>query len=145
MPLTVLLFYTRLPEISPADFKAHMQDIYLPLIKTTFGCHQPTHIRVQFVERASSGAGDRLGAHTASKTRNPPDAPVVLVGQPADLGWDAMCEMTFQDELGLQQCLAIANGDEGQAIKEDEERFSVADQLRVVLMGQGGISVGAEA
>jgi hypothetical protein len=139
MPLTVLLFYTRLPELAFADFKEHMENVYLPLLKKTFGCHQPTQIRTQYVEVVSSGAGDRLGAATASKTRNPPDAPVVLVGSPSDLTWDAMCEMTFQDELQLQQCLAIANSEEGQPIKEDEERFSQPDQLRVVLMGQSSV------
>ena len=139
MPHTVLLFYTRLPELSSIQFKDHMETVYLPLLKKTMGCHQPSQIRVQYVERVSSGAGDRLGATTASKARNPPEAPVVLVGSPGDLNWDAMCEMTFQDELQLQQCLAIANSSEGQAVKEEEERFSQPDELRVVLMGQSAI------
>lgn len=45
---------------------------------------------------------------------------------------------TYTDTLRLhiQQTFAIANGPEGQRIKEDEEAFTDPDNIRVVLTGE---------
>lgn len=80
--------------------------------------------------------GDRLGATLASKARNNPDAPVLLVGYPKDLGWDAMVEMSFKDELHLMQGYATTNLTDGQRIRDLEEEFSVPDAMKVVLMNR---------
>lgn len=101
MPLSVLLFYTRRPDITPSQFQRYMEDIHVPLIKEVMGLHFPQIYSMRYVVRVESGAGDRLGAPIASRNRAHADTPVVLVGSPDDLGWDAMGEMIFRDEYVL--------------------------------------------
>lgn len=134
MSLAVLFFYKRRSDLSVNQFKAHMEDEYLPLLKTTMGEHYPQSITLRYVERIGSGAGDRFGATMSSKYRNPADAPVVLVGSPSDVAWDCMCEMVFRDDLQLQQAYALINSEAGQPVKEEEERFTDMEGMRVVLM-----------
>lgn len=38
--------------------------------------------------------------------------------------------------LHVQQALATANGPDGQSIREDEEAFTVPDNMKVVLAGE---------
>lgn len=135
MTVTVLIFYTRRPEVTPEDFQSHLEEIHLPIIKEVFDEHQPLTYTMHYVQRVKTGAGDRLGAVTSMTGRADPNDPVVLIGQPSDLGWDAMGKMTFRDELHIQQALAIMETG-GQRIKEDEDLFALVDLTKVVVVGQ---------
>jgi hypothetical protein len=134
MALTILMFYTRRPDFTPAQFREHMESKYLPIVKEVMGCQIPVMTTLRYVERCGSGFGDRLGATLASKYRNDENAPVLLVGYPKDLGWDAMVEMSFKDDLHLMQGYAATNSAEGQRIRDAEEEFTVPDAMKVVLM-----------
>ncbi|KAJ4357027.1 hypothetical protein N0V95_002833 [Ascochyta clinopodiicola] len=128
------MFYTRRPDFTPGEFREHMETKYLPIVKDVMGLHMPITTTLRYVERCSSGFGDRMGATLASKYKNTPDAPVLLVGYPKDLGWDAMVEMSFEDDLHLMQGYAATNSAEGQRIRDAEEEFTVPDAMKVVLM-----------
>ncbi|KAI4941653.1 hypothetical protein J4E91_010526 [Alternaria rosae] len=133
MTVSVLCFYSRRPEVTPEHFQWYMEETHLPLIKEVFEMHPPQSYRLRYVVRVKTGAGDRLGAVTSSRAKADPDAPVVLVGSPQDMDWDAVGEMVFRDELHIQQCLSIMNGPGGQRIKEDEETIAIPEKTRVVL------------
>lgn len=134
MPLSILLFFKRRSDFSPEQFKTHMEQKYLPLLKSIMVEHYPPTVTLRYVERVESGAGDRFGATMSLKSRNPPEAPVMLVGAPHELNWDCMCEMIYHDELQLQQSYALINSPAGQAVKEEEERFTEVEHMRIVLM-----------
>lgn len=138
MPISFLAFYTRDPTLTPEQFQSYMDNNHMPLIREVFGDQAPVSCTLRYPVRVKSGAGDRLGAPTSTQKKANPDAPVVLIGEPSDLEWDAMSELMFRDELHVQQCLAILNSPDGQRLKEDEERFTVPEKLRVVLMGNMG-------
>ncbi|USP75498.1 uncharacterized protein yc1106_02772 [Curvularia clavata] len=91
---------------------------------------------MHYVERVKTGLGDRLGAVTSMTGRAEPNDPVVLIGVPSSLEWDAMGKMIFRDELHLQQALAIMESGGGERIKEDEDLFALVDQTKVVVVGQ---------
>lgn len=91
---------------------------------------------LSYVERVKTGAGDRLGAVTSMTGRADPNDPVVVIGVPSELGWDAVGTMIFRDELHLQQALAIMETGGGERIKEDEDLFALVDKTKVVVMGQ---------
>ena len=139
MPISVLAFYTRRPDVAPEQFRSYMEEHHVPLLKTVFGAHLPLSYIVRYPVRVDSGAGDRLGAVTSSSKRAGPNDPVVLVGSPSDLKWDCMGEMVFRDELHVQQGMAAMNSPEGQRAKEDEEVFTVPEKLRVVLIGGSSV------
>jgi hypothetical protein len=134
MTISVLAFYTRRADITPEQFRSHMEENHVPLIKAAFGPHLPVSYTVRFPIRVSSGVGNRLGAVTSSTGRADPNGPVVLVGQPSDMEWDCMGEMVFRDELHVQQGMAAINSPQGQEAKEDEEVFTDPEKLRVVLV-----------
>ncbi|KAF1361564.1 hypothetical protein EJ07DRAFT_164586 [Lizonia empirigonia] len=140
MALTILVFYTRRPDFTPSEFREHMEKKFIPIVKDVMGPHVPETTTLRYVERCGSGFGDRLGATLASKHRNDSDAPVLLVGYPRDLGWDAMIEMSFKDDLHLMQGYAATNSAEGQRIRDAEEEFTVPDQLKAVLMDRAVVT-----
>ena len=139
MPLSVMVFYTRRPEFSPDKFKSYLEDIHLPMLKEIMGPHYPLTYTLRYVVRVRTGAGDRLGATTSTKKNAEPDAPVLLVGLPSELGWDCIGEMVFRDELHAQQGLATVNTPEAQRLKEDEDVFAMPNQLRAVLMSEAKV------
>lgn len=136
MVVSVIALYTRRSDVDPEDFKRYMEDKHLPLLKQVLGDHYPASFPRRYVQRVESGAGDRLGAQSASKKTSDPTGPVVLVGAPEDLGWDMWGELIFRDELHMQQCYAAMNSLEGQQVKDDEENFTVPHLLKVVLVGE---------
>ncbi|KAG9195393.1 hypothetical protein G6011_00514 [Alternaria panax] len=136
MPISFIYFYLRRPDVTPEHFRSYMEETHVPLIKEVFEMHPLQSLRLRYIVRVKTGAGDRLGAVTSSRGRADPDAPVVLIGSPKDVDWDAMGEMVFRDELHVQQCLAVMNGPGGQRIKEDEETIAITEKTRVILMGE---------
>jgi hypothetical protein len=136
MPITLVVFYKRHSDFTPEQFQSYMEDNHVPLLKKAFGPHWPVSYNLRYVTRVKTGAGDRLGATVSSTARASADAPVVLVGSPEDLGWDAIGEMVWRDELHLQQGLAMMDSPDGQRVKEDEEVFTITDELRAVLVGE---------
>ncbi len=134
MPISVLCVYLRRPEVTPEHFQSYMEKSHVPLIKEVFEVHPPQSFKLRYVVRVKTGAGDRMGAVTSSRARADPDAPVVLIGSPQDVDWDAIGEMVFRDELHLQQCLSVMNGPGGQRIKEDEETIAITEKTRVILL-----------
>ncbi|KAF3052383.1 hypothetical protein E8E11_011296 [Didymella keratinophila] len=136
MALTILMFYTRRPDFTPAHFREHMESKYLPIVKEVMGPHVPVVTTLRYIERCGGGFRDRLCATLASKYRNAENAPVLLVGYPKDLGWDAMVEMSFKDDLHLMQGYAATNSAEGQRIRDAEEEFTMPEAMKVVLMGR---------
>jgi hypothetical protein len=141
MPISVLVFYTRRPDVTPEKFRSYMEGHHVPLIKEIFESHMPLSYTIRYPARVDSGAGDRLGAVTSSRGRAEPDAPVVLVGSPTDVQWDCIGEMVFRDELHVQQGMAAMNSQDGQRAKEDEEIFTIPEKLRVVLLDESSILV----
>jgi hypothetical protein len=109
MTVSVIVLYTRRPDISPAEFKRYIEEVHMPIQKEVMGEYYPLSFPRKYLARIDSGAGDRLGAPSASRRHGDPTSPVVLVGSPDQLGWDMMGEMIFRDELHLQQCYATIN------------------------------------
>lgn len=135
MTVSAQLFYKRREDIAPEAFEKYMIEKHVPLVREVMAAQAPQTYTMRFVARVSTGHGDRLGATLSSRSRIAGDAPVVLVGTPADINWDAHGEMVFKDMLHLQQGLAMMETPGGQRIKEDEYNFTDPDALVVVLMG----------
>lgn len=113
-----------------------MESTHVPLVAEVMGAHYPITFTRRYVERVGSGAGDRLGAPAASRKNAEPTAPVLLVGSPSEHNWDMQGELTFRDELHLQQCFTLLNTETGQAVKDDEENFTIPNAFTVILIGE---------
>jgi hypothetical protein len=139
MVYSALVFCYRQPHLTPEEFRHHLLNIYVPLMKKLVGENGPEAVNFRFPARAGSGVGDRLGAFTMSKEKKAADAPVVLVGDSgdSDVQWDVIAEYRFSDELAFQQGWAMLNdGDISTQLVEEEAKFSVAEKMKVVLLGE---------
>jgi hypothetical protein len=116
---------------------------YVPLLLSIGGKTFPLKHTRNYVERVKSGAGTRAGVGPASEARAPSSAPVVLLGNANEVDWDFFSEMEFRDELHFQQFFAIINEQEAaDKLAEAEERFSVPEKLRIVVLGETCVTTG---
>jgi hypothetical protein len=139
MVFTALVFCYRQPHLTPDEFRHHLLDGYVPLMKKLLGAQGPSAVNFRFPARAGTGVGDRLGVFVMSKEKKSADAPVVLVGDSgdSDVQWDVIAEYVFPDELAFQQGWAMLNdGDVSVQLVEEEAKFSVVEKMKVVLLGE---------
>jgi hypothetical protein len=132
MPISVLAYYTRRPDFSPAEFRRYMEEVHIPILKDVMGVHYPTSYPRRYPLRTNSGLGKRLGVSSITDAATP----VVLVGLPEDFGWDMIGEFIFRDELHLQQGYATINSDDGQRVKDDEENFTIPHLFKVIVLDE---------
>ncbi|KAF2193116.1 hypothetical protein K469DRAFT_745488 [Zopfia rhizophila CBS 207.26] len=134
MVYSIILFCSRKPGISPAEFKDHWENKHVPLLKSVTGPHFPLAHTRRYISRSEGGAGTLVGLSAGDdRTANPP---AVLVGNPEEIDWDGFAELTFKDELHFRKFFAIVNEPDAAArIREDEEMFSDSNKLKVIVVG----------
>ncbi|PSN71308.1 hypothetical protein BS50DRAFT_280020 [Corynespora cassiicola Philippines] len=137
MTYSIVLFVSRKPGLSIAQFRHHWEEIHVPLLKSLTGNSFPLSHARNYVARVEDGAGERAGVRTASSKKADSTAPVVLVGNKEDVDWDGFATLTFRDELHFQQFFALVNQPEAaDKIQEDEEAFSDPAKFKVVVLGE---------
>ncbi|KAF2467316.1 uncharacterized protein BDR25DRAFT_305713 [Lindgomyces ingoldianus] len=135
MVYTIVLFVSRKPGFSIAQFKEHWEGKHIPLLKSIAGPSFPLSHTRNYVARVGGGAGTRAGVSPGVDATS--TSPVVLVGNVEAVDWDGYAELKFRDELHFQQFFALVNEPEAAAkIQEDEERFSDSEKFKVVVLGE---------
>ncbi|ORY18568.1 EthD domain-containing protein [Clohesyomyces aquaticus] len=135
MPYTIVLFVSRKPGLSTAQFKDHYENVHMAILKSVAGSTFPVSHTRKYVARVDSGAGIRAGVSPGPGATS--STPVVLVGDVKEVDWDAYAELTFRDALHFQQFFAVVNEPEAaEKIQEDEVKFSDADKFKVVVLGE---------
>jgi hypothetical protein len=127
MAFSFLLFITRKPTITPAEFKTHWDTKHVELLKSIAGDHFPiSHTR-------------RYIARPAEQNNAWPAA--VLVGSQEDFTYDGIAELVFWDEQAFRTFLAIVSAEEAAArIVTDEETFIVREKMKAVVMGETSVT-----
>jgi hypothetical protein len=126
MTATILLFITRKPTITPAEFKTHWDTKHVELLKSIAGENFPlTHTRHYIARQPENGSWPA----------------VILIGAQEDFSYDGIAELVFPDESALQTFFGIMSAPEAAArIAEDEETFSVREKMKMVVMGEKSVS-----
>lgn len=115
---TIAVFVTRKPGLSPAAFKDHYENKHIPLIQSLAGPIFPvSHIR----------------HYLARDPVDPEHPPIVVYGSPEGFDYDAIVEVTFENEAALQEFQKVMLSPE---VLEDEDSFTDRTRLRVVAMGE---------
>lgn len=115
MPYNVLGFVSRKPGITPAAFQAHYEETHMPLLKTMAGDLFPT-------------------THTRHYLKlNEDDSPMVLVGDKATLDYDAVAELSFDDQAAFQAYLGFVMAEK--KISADSDKFIDQTNMRLVVIG----------
>ncbi|OJD10604.1 hypothetical protein AJ78_08432 [Emergomyces pasteurianus Ep9510] len=102
---TAVIFVTRKPGISPAEFQDHWDNKHVPLLRRLTGPRFPlSHTR-----------------HYLKRDAAPPAyAITALVGDPTDITYDGFAVITFESEAAFQEFLPIMYHPE---VIEDEKKF----------------------
>ncbi|KAI1277405.1 EthD domain-containing protein [Xylaria sp. FL0933] len=133
MPYSVLIFAYRKPGTTPAQFKAHYEEIHIPLIRKLTGASFPlSHTRHYLRRNAQQQKAD------GNTARNPTTPAAVLMGTQAEFDYDAFAELTFEDEAAFRAFFALTQQHPENAAKiaADEELFLDTARMTVVVKGE---------
>lgn len=115
---TIVVFLTRKPGLSPAEFKDHYENKHVPLLHSLGGPTFPLSHTRHYLARDPS---------------NPEHPPIVVWGNPEGFDYDAFVEVTFESEAALREFQKVMVSPE---VLEDEDRFTDRTKLRAVVMGE---------
>lgn len=114
----------RKPTISPAQFREHYERVHIPLVREIAGPLFPlTHTR-KYISREKQ-----------IEKENPEYTAHVMAGEQADFAYDAIVEMTFEDQAGFYDfggCLAQPAV--AKQIRDDCEEFMDASKAPAVIL-----------
>lgn len=117
-PFTLVVFVTRKPGLSPAEFKDHYENKHVPLLQSLAGPTFPISHTRHYLARDSV---------------NPEHPPVFVYGDSEAFTYDAIVEVRFENQAGLQEFQKTMLSPE---VLEDEDRFTDRTKLRAVGMGK---------
>ncbi|KAL4961077.1 EthD domain-containing protein [Aspergillus stella-maris] len=123
MPFKALLYVTRKPGTTPAEFKTHYETVHVPLIKELAGDLFPLSHRRLYLARPSPGED---GSYPVA----------AVLGDQEDFTYDCITELTFSDEKAMQVFFAKRmEPSTKEVVEEDENKFLQADKLKLVVLG----------
>lgn len=124
MPFKILLKATRLPETSPSTFKSRLE-AHIELVKRLTGPDFPLSHRRSYIDRPTTPSSE--GTYPTT----------VLLGQQSDFSFDAIAELTFEDEAAFERFQAkVGEPEIARAIQEDEQGWSDRGKLGIVVLGE---------
>jgi hypothetical protein len=126
MSFRFLLFITRKPTLTPAEFQSHWDTKHVELLKSIAGDAFPlTHTR-HYIRRT---------AHDSSWPA------AVLVGTQEDFTYDGIAELVFPSEAAFQTFFSIVSAPEAAArIAADESTFIIREQMKAVVLGETSVT-----
>ncbi|KIX10706.1 uncharacterized protein Z518_01790 [Rhinocladiella mackenziei CBS 650.93] len=121
MTCRVLILVYRKPGMTPEDFKRHYETVHIPLVREIAGPTFPlSHVR-RYIRRTKQPDGTYSAA--------------LLSGVQGDFGFDAVSELTYEDEVAFRESFAAMNAPEAaKRISEDCAMFMDQSKAPVVLL-----------
>lgn len=135
MSYRILFLAYRKPGTTPAQFRTHYEQNHMTKIKAMTGQHFPLSHERRYIHRMSMDSAET--DNDRSSERNLKTPATVLSGTQADFDYDALVEMTFEDEEAFKTFYGILMEPENAKwIAEDEEKFmDRKKQPPVVVLG----------
>ncbi|KAJ4393994.1 hypothetical protein N0V93_003211 [Gnomoniopsis smithogilvyi] len=134
MSYQILYFAYRKPGTTPAQFRAHYEERHMTKIKQMTADNFPlSHVR-RYIHRTSI---DPSSTNPKASERNPYTPATVLSGTQTDFDYDAIVEMTFENEDAFKVfCGILQTPENAKWIAEDEGKFlDRQKQPPVVVLG----------
>ncbi|KAI1203689.1 EthD domain-containing protein [Nemania serpens] len=129
MPYSILLFAYRKPGVTPEQFKSHYDGTHMPLVRELAGAHFPLSHTRRYIHRSENQAD-------GNTARNSCTPATVIIGTQKDFDYDAVAELTFEDEAAFHTFYGIVEQPENAAkIAADEENFLDRSRLTAVVVG----------
>ena len=127
MSYRILLLAYRKPGTTPEEFKAHYEGTHMPLVRALAGEHYPLSHTRRYIHRAPGrGETERNAQYPAS----------IIMGTQADFDFDAISELTFEDQAAFQSFFDFMTQPENAAkLAADEELFLDRSKMPIVIVG----------
>jgi len=130
MSYRILLLVYRKPGTTPEEFKAHYEGIHVPLERALAGEYYPLSHTRRYIDRApgraDNGETERNAQYPAS----------IIMGTQADFDFDAISELTFEDQAAFQSFFDFMTQPENAAkLAADEELFLDRSKMPIAIVG----------
>ncbi|RFU34927.1 hypothetical protein B7463_g1415, partial [Scytalidium lignicola] len=118
MPYKILIFVSRKAGLSHSAFKNHYETSHIPLLQHFAGNLFPKHHKRYYLQFSADSQ------------------PTVLQGNKAFFDFDAVAEVSFNDEPGYKAFIDVLSTEEAsKTLVEDEEKFSGREKIKIVVIG----------
>ncbi|KAK3693147.1 EthD domain-containing protein [Podospora appendiculata] len=135
MVFTILIFSTRKPGTTPAEYRAAVEEVVLPFLKDLAGEHFPIKHERYYIQRVETPKTEGNTEH------NPTTPAVVFVGAQADFDYDSVSTLTFADQAAFGAYVALMQRPENAAsIAEVEGRFLDTSKTSIVPVGEAAVT-----
>ena len=139
MAFIVLIFAYRKPGLSPVAFKSHYESSHVPLVQSIAGSHFPRLHTRRYIQQSQNN----ISASTKGGADNSNYPATILMGTPADFEYEAIAELTFDDDIAFQTFFGLVSQKEAaEKIANDEEMFLDRTKTKVVVVGDCIITTG---
>ncbi|KAL4917405.1 EthD domain-containing protein [Aspergillus aurantiobrunneus] len=116
---TIVVFVTRRPDLSPAEFRDHWENKHIPLLQRLGGEFFPRSHTRHYLQHEETDDGS--------------DYPIrPLVGDPGNFTYDGFAVVNFASQAAFQQFLPVMTSPD---VLEDEERFTDRAKMKAVELG----------
>ncbi|KAI9667700.1 MAG: hypothetical protein M1821_000517 [Bathelium mastoideum] len=123
MPFNILLFVTRKPGITPAQFEEHYEKHHVQMIMEMAGDTVFKYHKRQYT------------------TLNEKESPLVLFGDKSVLNYDCIADLEFESEAAFQKFYDVMNTKENTTKRnEDEDGFIDRSQLKYLVVSKTEIT-----
>lgn len=120
MPYNILIFVRRIPGLSPSKFKDHYES-HVRLLQHFSGDLFPKLHKRYYLNFSE----DNHDSH-----------PTVLQGDKASFDFDAVAEVSFDNEAAYHAFIDVLSTEEAtEKLTADEDSFSVREKLKIVVIG----------
>ncbi|KAI1178093.1 EthD domain-containing protein [Nemania sp. FL0916] len=128
MPYSVLAFSYRKPGTTPEQFRTSFEGDHIRLMRELTGSSFPLVHTIHFIHRTEQQQAE------GTTTRNPNTPATVLIGAQEEFDYDAITEMTFEDEAGFKTFVAITKQPKNAArIAAEEDSWLDRARMTIVL------------
>ena len=127
MGFATLLFITRLPTLTPDEFRDYYENKHVPLIRSQAPEEwDQVSTTVRFVSYQAQ----------TSESGTITYVPDILVGEPTFCDFDAVVEYAFADKQYFERFFAAMYADDIRVVREeDEAKFIDRSKARLVVLG----------
>ncbi|KAI0471897.1 EthD domain-containing protein [Xylariaceae sp. FL0804] len=116
MTYSILIKSYRKPGLTPAQFKAHMERVHVPLVRELAGAAFPLAHTRRYPDHAAANRG-------------------LLAGSPTEFAYDAVAELTFEDEAASQAYFArVGRGEAAERLAKDRAMFVDPARVSIVVL-----------
>jgi hypothetical protein len=133
MVYALVALFTRRSDLTHEEFKSILEGTFIPLLEKVSGPLFPLTYSRRYIAHQSNDEQRKKKGSLGLDT--------LVIGKEEDVPWDCIADMTFEDDLHMNQFLNFLNEEgPGEQMMACEATFSDTSKLRLIMM-ENNVSV----